>query len=221
MQGNILLSIFFDLLQERKTTAPQLADKYGVSTRTVYRYVATLSKFTPLHIQRGRQGGIFLSDSYRLPVDFLSEEEYEGVITALQRAYSDRPDETYLTAKRKISAAKKELNARPLVRLEAGDILALPSGDDGLAEKLRYAQAALKEKKLLRLLVDEGERRDYAVEPHLLLLKGSEWYLYAFSYLHRGFYPFPFSKIYGISKTNERFRPRKFNAEEVILSIEG
>ncbi len=217
----LILSILFDLLKARKTTAPYLAEKYGVSTRTIYRCVDKLSAFAPLRVQRGRQGGVFLSDCYRLPVDFLSEEEYESVISALCLAYANQPKESYLSAKRKISAAQKEREERPLARLEAGDVVVLPSeGENSLAEKLRCAQAALKERKILRISVEEENgRKEYAVEPHLLALQGGEWYLCGFSYLRRGFYPFPFSKIHGVFKTADRFRVRKFTSEELLSGI--
>ena len=67
MKFVILLDILFELLSKRKVTATFLSEKFNISTRTVYRYVDTLSLCIPLYVKQGREGGIYLSDSYKLP----------------------------------------------------------------------------------------------------------------------------------------------------------
>ena len=86
MKFSILLDMLFDLLAEPKLTSAHFASKHGLSTRTVYRYVTELKKYLPIHIQRGRNGGICLADNFKLPTGFLSDAEYEAAIDALMIA---------------------------------------------------------------------------------------------------------------------------------------
>ncbi len=225
---DVFLSILFDLLQNRRSTAPALASKYGVSPRTIYRWVNRLSAFVPLRIERGRQGGIFLYDDYRLPTNFFTEEEHEGLISALHLAYAKTANPHLLSAKEKLDAVK--ISAPSCAVCNAGDIWVYPTEEEeALAVKISCTQAALKEKKVLRILLEEQRdrtekapaRKEYAVEPHLLVLRGGNWYLWAFSYIMRSFYPFPLNEILGVFKTNDRFRPRKFSSEELLSGIPG
>ncbi len=219
MQYNILLSILFELLQNRRVTALSLSEKYGVSPRTVYRYVEKLSPFLPLYVRRGRLGGICLADSYKLPADFFTAEEYAATVDALTHAYERTPSPQLLSAKRKLASQEKEKHALT-VWAETGEVLLLPE-EASLAEKLRLVREGIREKRILALLYREGEKATvYHVEPHLLLLK-KEWYLYAFCYLRREFILFPLEKAEGISRTRERFRPRRLDEKQILTSIAG
>jgi len=72
MKFAILLEILFELLAKRKVTATYLAEKHEISTRTVYRYIDLLSLTVPIYIKRGRNGGICITDNYKLPVGFMT-----------------------------------------------------------------------------------------------------------------------------------------------------
>ena len=100
MNTEILLDMLFECLEKRRVTARYLAEKYAVSERTVYRYIEELSKKVPIFVKRGRNGGICLSDSYRLPVGFMSGEEYTALLDALQIAYANDPNPRFMTARR-------------------------------------------------------------------------------------------------------------------------
>ena len=71
MKFEILLSMLFDLLAKHKLTATYFAERYEISPRTVYRYVDILSMVLPVYVKRGRDGGICISDSYKLPKGFM------------------------------------------------------------------------------------------------------------------------------------------------------
>ena len=107
MKFENVLDILFTLLKKRKVTASYFAQKYGVSLRTVYRYVAALQPFVPLTISRGRNGGICLHDSFKLPMNFMTNEEYLATIDALEIAYCQQPEERFLVAKEKLSQEYK------------------------------------------------------------------------------------------------------------------
>ncbi len=217
MQCEVLLSLAFEILRLRRTTAPYLAEKYALSTRTVYRYVKRLAPFLPLHVRRGREGGIYLSDSYRLPVDFFTAEEYDAALSALSLAYAKSPEEKFLSAKQKIAKTRKSLSPSPLLGGDCRDFLLLPArGEEELAQKLLCAQTGLQEKRRLRLLYGAN---DFLVEPHLLVLRGGSWFLHAFCLTRRAFFPFPLADCKGILLTEELFRPRPVLQAEILNSF--
>ena len=67
MKINRLLEITLILLNKETTTAKELADKFGVSTRTIYRDIDVLSTAgIPVYTNKGSGGGISLLENYAL-----------------------------------------------------------------------------------------------------------------------------------------------------------
>lgn len=57
---NRLLSIIYILLNKGTITAAELAQRFEVSVRTIYRDVETLSMAgIPIYAEKGKNGGIF------------------------------------------------------------------------------------------------------------------------------------------------------------------
>ena len=65
--NNRLFEIIYILMQKKKITAKELADKFEVSTRTIYRDIEILSGANiPIYASKGKDGGIGLLDEYVL-----------------------------------------------------------------------------------------------------------------------------------------------------------
>lgn len=80
-----LFKIVYHLLDKGHATAPELAAKFEVSVRTIYRDVDALSGAgIPIYAESGRKGGIYLLDSFVLDKAVLSKEEKQEILTALQ-----------------------------------------------------------------------------------------------------------------------------------------
>ena len=83
--NNRLFEIIYILMQKKKVTAKELADKFEVSTRTIYRDIEILSGANiPIYASKGKDGGIGLLDEYVLNKSILSEEEQNQILFALQ-----------------------------------------------------------------------------------------------------------------------------------------
>ena len=108
MKLQTIIQMLFDLLEGRRLTANFFAKKYSLSKRTVYRYLRELSLCVPLRISRGRDGGIRLPEQFQLPKDFLSENEFEATMYALEQAYARNPSPVFLDVQQKIYATKSE-----------------------------------------------------------------------------------------------------------------
>lgn len=154
MKYAILLDILFELLAKRKLTARYIAERHGISVRTVYRYLDVLSLAVPIQIQQGRNGGIFISDSYKLPVGFMTKEEYEAAVEALSAMYSQLPEERFLKAKRKLSAQAKAESRELTLSGTVGTIL-VDSGTWGdtrrFSDKLRLVESCIRDCAVLEI----------------------------------------------------------------------
>lgn len=86
-----------ELLQDRPgVNGPAIAERLGVSTRTVRRYIATLEDMgIPVAPSPGRLGGYRLLPGFRLPPLMFSADEAVGLAVALlatrATAYDDLP----------------------------------------------------------------------------------------------------------------------------------
>ena len=85
MKYQIIMDMFFTLLARKRVSAAELAARYGVSVRSIYRYVEELTvSGVPVDIAHGRYGGVYISDAYKLPVNFLNKAEYRATLDAMQ-----------------------------------------------------------------------------------------------------------------------------------------
>lgn len=85
MQINRLFKLACYLLVNGKTSAPELAEKFEVSTRTIYRDSDSISAAgIPIYTTQGKGGGISLLESFVLDKSLFSEKEKEQILMALQ-----------------------------------------------------------------------------------------------------------------------------------------
>ena len=90
MQGSRLFQIVYYLLDKGEATAPELAEKFEVSVRTIYRDIDALSGAgIPVYAEAGRNGGIHLMNDFVLDQAVLSEAENQR-----SAEYRRQPDVT-------------------------------------------------------------------------------------------------------------------------------
>lgn len=223
MKYEIMLEILFDLLAKRKLTATYFASKYDISVRTVYRYVDVLSMCVPIQIQQGRGGGIYISDSYKLPMGFMTREEYDAAITALGIAYQQLPEERFEKARTKLSAQMKT-EVRELTLSGTFGTVLVDGGTWGdthnFSDKMRFFESAIKDCFVLDIEYNSrtGEHTKRKIEPHILVFKQGVWYVYAFCRKQRDFRLFRLGRIVSSVQTEEKFIRRPIKREDVPLN---
>ena len=85
MKENRYFQMIYLLLDKGQMTAPELADYFEVSIRTIYRDIDILSSAgIPIYATQGKGGGIAIQDSYVLKKSLLSEQEQKQILMALQ-----------------------------------------------------------------------------------------------------------------------------------------
>ena len=92
MQESRLFKIVYYLLEKGKATAPELAEKFEVSVRTIYRDIDALSGAgIPIYTEAGRNGGIHLMDDFVLDKTVLSVDEMQSASSSRTRGSSPPP----------------------------------------------------------------------------------------------------------------------------------
>ncbi len=85
MRESRLFKIMYYLLDKGKSTAPELAEKYEVSIRTIYRDIDVISSAgIPIYATQGKGGGISILQNFVLDKSLLSNQEKDQIIMALQ-----------------------------------------------------------------------------------------------------------------------------------------
>ena len=85
MRSERLFEIVFILLNQKRTTAQELAKKFAVSIRTVYRDIDILScAGIPVYTVQGTGGGVFIDETYTINKSIVTQEEQDKILLALQ-----------------------------------------------------------------------------------------------------------------------------------------
>ena len=222
MKYQIMIDIMMTLLSKRKLTARQLADKYEISTRSVYRYVEELNVCgVPVDVERGRYGGISIPDTFRLPSYYFTREEYAATVNALGAMASQVGDKSVLTAMDKLQRRQKDEKRELSI---CGNIL-VDGGNwwcgNKFSEKMKVCEQAVNESK--SLLIDyisrSGEHSKRVIDPHLLIFKQNIWYLYAFCHTKQTFRTFKIGRIKNAAFTGSVFAKREFTRDEIDLDF--
>ena len=85
MKTDRLIGILSILLQEEKTTAPELAERFEVSRRTINRDIEDLCRAgIPIRTVQGSDGGISSMDGYRMDRTILTSRDMQMILAGLR-----------------------------------------------------------------------------------------------------------------------------------------
>ncbi|MDE1940059.1 MAG: YafY family transcriptional regulator [Alphaproteobacteria bacterium] len=183
MLASRLLSILMLLQTRGRMTAPELAEQFEVSVRTIYRDIDQLSAAgIPVYADRGRAGGFQLLDGYRTKLTGLTEAEAETLFLAgLPGPAAELGLADLLsTARLKLMAA---LPAGTQAERIAARFHLDPAGWFSVSQPAAFlpeiARAVWNERYLKIRYRRGGEIHARKLGPLGLVLKGGIWYLIA------------------------------------------
>lgn len=203
MQINRLFEIVYMLLERKNITAKELADKFEVSTRTIYRDVEILSAAKiPVYAVKGKGGGIALLDDYVLNKSILSEEEQNQILFALQSMDKiSNQDEKNVLEKMSSIFNKSRTNWIEVDFSDWGTI-----GDQDKTFNL-IKEAVLKQKVLEFIYYNSyGEDKKRQVEPLQIYFKDKAWYLKSYCRDKKDYRLFKISRMKDIKILDETFK---------------
>ena len=192
MKDNRLFRILYYILEKEKVTANELADKFEVSVRTIYRDIDSISSVgVPIFTTQGKGGGIKIDNEFILNKSLFDTNEKEQIIAALQGL--EKTNEAYKSELiTKLSALFKIKNSNWI------EIDFTSWGSNNTYQELfNTLKIAIINKNIISFSYNssKAEKINRRVKPIRLLFKEQDWYLYGFCLLRNDFRYFKLSRI--------------------------
>lgn len=203
-----LFEILWLLTRSGGLTAGQLAQRFGVSRRTVYRDIDALSAAgIPVYAQRGQGGGLRLLPGYVIDKAMFSKEEQGALLANLQGLAGLGAPDTQATLD-KLGALFGETENW----LEV-DFAPWERGEETRA-LFRILRGAILRRKLVQFhyRASSGPGTLRRVEPGRIVFRGQGWYLYGWCRNRQAFRFFKLSRMTEAEELAESFLPRPLPA---------
>ena len=187
MQVNRLFHIVYYLLENGTCTAPELAEKFEVSVRTIYRDLDTLSAADiPIYATQGKGGGISLLSDFILEKSLLSKKKKEQILMSFQGISATEGESTDKLCS-KLSALFQVKNT-DWIKVDFTDWVKNTAKQD-IFNKIKKA---IFDRHIISFSYfnRKGFWLSRSVKPIKLIFKSKDWYLYGFCLLknqHRFF----------------------------------
>ena len=214
MKDNRLFRILYYILEKEKVTANELADKFEVSVRTIYRDIDSISSVgVPIFTTQGKGGGIKIDNEYILNKSLFDANEKEQIIAALQGL--EKTNKVYKSELiTKLSALFKIKNSNWI------EIDFTSWGSNNTYQDLfNTLKIAIINKNIISFSYNssKAEKINRKVKPIRLLFKEQDWYLYAFCLLRNDFRYFKLSRIKDLEVLAINYED---NFENIVLKRE-
>ena len=206
MKTDRLIGILSILLQEEKTTAPELAERFEVSRRTINRDIEDLCRAgIPIRTVQGSGGGISIMDGYRMDRTILTSRDMQMILAGLRSLDSVSGSRYYSQLMEKLqSGSSAYIGGRDSILIDLSSW-----NKSSLAPKIEVIQNAIENRNLLefRYYAPAGES-SRTIEPYYLVFKWSNWYVWGWCTSREDFRLFKLNRMDNVAETGCRFACR-------------
>ena len=210
MKINRVFEIIYILLNKEKISSKELAKKFEVSVRTIYRDIEVISGAgIPICMTQGRNGGISLLQNFTLNKQVLTENEKKDMLIAIQSLNSFNK-ESAKSIFSKLNSLFGE-NQRDYIKIDYS------GWENTIEQQFELSKEAILLNKRLSFnyISTKGEKTYREVEPYVLWFKSKAWYLKCFCLEKNEIRLFRLSRITNIRILNENINLAKF--DETVL----
>lgn len=206
---NRLLGMIYILMKQGTVTAAELAERFEVSVRTIYRDMDTLSAAgIPIYAKKGKNGGICLTEQFVLNKMLLTQKEQQEILSGLISLRETRAE-----GEENILQKLGEF-----FKTEPVDWLAIDLSDwSGNREQLyEDVKTAILGRRLVRFdyYGKQAQMSRRTVEPVQLLFKEYTWYLKAYCRERGAWRIFKLFRMKRLEILDETFEPREESGQK-------
>ncbi len=221
MKLDRLIGILTVLLQNDKSTAPELAKRFNVSRRTILRDIDTLCLAgIPIVTLRGGDGGISIMEGYKINKNVLTAEELQTLVIGLKSVDSISKQSNFENLMTKLAPSDA------MISLTESIVIDLSSHyKDSLSEKIVLFKKAIAEHKTVKFdyYYAKGEM-PREIEPYFVEFRWNAWYIFGWCRLREDFRRFKLNRLWNYEITEDDFTPRsvppeKANAEDAFPEL--
>lgn len=213
------LTAIITLLQSKRiVTATELAEKYQVSTRTIYRDIRTLENSgVPLRTIEGK--GYTLAEGYQLPAVMFTESEANALITAEQLILKNKDQSLvseYVNATTKIKSVLRNSQREKTDLLADRIVFRTNQEEKQTSNHLMTIQSTITNYSLLDIIYCSLEQKTTKrqVEPFALYSTQGNWLMIAYCRLRKEFRVFRIDQINRLIVLDQKFEPHTITLPE-------
>lgn len=207
-----VVAILTQLQSKRIVKAQELANRFGVSLRTIYRDIKTLeASGVPISSEAGI--GYSIVEGYKLPPVMFTHDEAMSFVAAekLMQHFTDKSVGTaFLSAMYKVKSVLRWAEKDWMDELDT-KILVQPKGAlfnkqvPNALEVLMYGIANKKQVQFSYQSIESDTPNERIIEPIGLYHENEYWYLVAYCHLRKDYRKFRADRIFKIIKLDKSF----------------
>ena len=213
MKLDRLIGILSVLLQEEKVTAPDLAERFEVSRRTINRDIDDLLYAgIPIRTSQGAGGGISIAEGYKVDRTILTSKDMQMILAGLRSLDSVSGSRYYSQLMEKIMAGSSEfISGRDSILIDLSSWY-----KESLAPKISAIQDAIENRHILEFYyyAPSGESRR-SIEPYYIVFKWTNWYVYGWCRKRKDYRMFKLNRMDKVKETKEEFACRNAPVPEL------
>ena len=213
MKLDRLIGILSVLLQEEKVTAPDLAERFEVSRRTINRDIDDLLYAgIPIRTSQGAGGGISIAEGYKVDRTILTSKDMQMILAGLRSLDSVSGSRYYSQLMEKIMAGSSEfISGRDSILIDLSSWY-----KESLAPKISAIQDAIENRHILEFYyyAPSGESRR-SIEPYYIVFKWTNWYVYGWCRKRKDYRLFKLNRMDKVKETKEEFACRNAPVPEL------
>ena len=207
MKLDRLIGILSVLLQQEKITAPELAERFEVSRRTINRDIEDLCKAgIPIVTKQGVNGGISIMEDYKLDKTLFSHSEMQDILAGLRSLDSVNDTNRYGRLMEKLSAGSSDFmvgNQSVLIDLASWY-------KDSLAPKIEMIRSAIGQCRELEFKYYAPKGETYrCIEPYYLIFRWKGWYVWGWCKKREDFRLFKLNRMDNLRMSDGVFNERQ------------
>jgi predicted DNA-binding transcriptional regulator YafY len=220
-----LLRLLTLLESRRDWPGAELAERLGISTRTVRNDVSRLRELGyPVEAARGVAGGYRLGSGAAMPPLLLEDDEAVAVAVALRSSTGggiSGIEETSVRALVKLEQVLPSRLRRRVNALQVYTVVAPTTGPTVDPHSLATIAAACRDCELLRIdyRKHDGTESTRSIEPYRAVHLGRRWYLVAWDRDRHAWRTFRIDRMTLQSPTGPHFTPRELPADDIAAYV--
>ncbi|EAD3234317.1 helix-turn-helix transcriptional regulator [Listeria monocytogenes] len=222
MKVDRLMSIVLILLDKERISAQELADRFEVSLRTIYRDIDAIDLAgVPIRSTPGVGGGFEIMPNYKMDSKVFSTADLSAILMGLSSLSNMVRGDELINALAKIKSFIPADRAKE-IELKANQIyidLSQWTGNNNIQPHVEIIKVALQENKLLTFeyIAHQGNKTVRIVEPYQLVMKSSHWYLFGYCQNRNDFRLFRLSRMSGLQILEDTFTLRDFRKPQLEM----
>lgn len=220
MKIDRMLTIIVMLLNRSRISAKELAEKFGISVRTVYRDIESINLAgIPIISYPGNNGGFGIIENYKLDHQLLTLNNLFSILSALKGINSTLEDVELESSIEKLRNLIPQDKTHHLDLHMEQIIISIQPWEYTTKQKQRVKiiQNAITQTQLIKISYRNyaNETSTRQIEPMSLVFKGYTWYLFAYCHLKTDYRVFKISRIIDLQVEDIIFTRREKSYREI------